>query len=318
VWTETNPDEAVRRIVELWPELDIVITDLRMPEMDGVQMMEALRNVSDEIVTIMVTGYASTDSAIAALRAGAYDVIRKPVNIAELEFVLNRAIERRRLRGQLAEYRVHLEDMLRERTQSLDEALTALAGSYMATMEALSTALEKRERQVAAHDKRGAEYAAILARTMGVPDSEIVTINRGAMLHDIGKIGVPDAILGKPGPLTDAEWKIMREHPAIGYQIVHAIPFLKAEADVVYSHHERYDGKGYPRGLKGEKICLGARIFAVADAFEAMRTDRPYRKALSLERAIREITDGSGTQFDPEVVAAFVHCHRDMDVSVRQ
>lgn len=318
VWTETNPIEAVRRILDLWPEVDVVITDLRMPEMDGVQMMEALRNISEEIGIIMVTGYASADSAIGALRAGAYDVIRKPVNIAELEFVLSRAIERRRLRRQLDEYRVHLEDMLRERTRSLDEALSALAGSYMATMEALSTALEKRERQVAAHDKRGAEYAAILARAMEVPDSEIVTINRGAMLHDIGKIGVPDAILHKPGPLTEDEWKIMREHPNIGFQIVHAIPFLKAESDVVYSHHERYDGKGYPRGLRGDQICLGARIFAVADAFEAMRTDRPYRKALSIDKALQELSEGAGTQFDPDVVAAFFRCYRDMDVTVRQ
>lgn len=313
VLTTTSAHEAIRMVQEKAGDIDLIMTDLRMPEMDGIELLEAVRKLSPDIVTIVVTGFSSTDNAIAAMRVGAYDFVRKPVDFGELEFVIKRGVERRRLQRQVEDYRQHLESMLDQRTKSLREAFSALEGSYMATMEVLSKILAVRESTTAQHDNRVGEYSVFLARRLNVSDDEILTIRRGALLHDIGKIGIPDSILLKPGPLTPDEWTVMKQHPVTGYQILSSIPFLKKEAEMVYSHHERYDGRGYPRGLNQNAICLGARIFALADAFDAMRSDRVYRKALPLDRTVEEIRKSAGTQFDPAVVDAFLRHHQELD-----
>ncbi len=313
VMTTTSAHEAIRMVQEQAGDIDLIMTDLRMPEMDGIELLEAVRKLSPDIVTIVVTGFSSTENAIAAMRVGAYDFVRKPVDFGELEFVIKRGVERRRLQRQVEDYRQHLESMLDQRTKSLREAFSALEGSYMATMEVLSKILAVRESTTAQHDNRVGEYSVFLARRLNVSDDEILTIRRGALLHDIGKIGIPDAVLLKPGPLTPQEWVLMKQHPVTGYQILSSIPFLKKEAEMVYSHHERYDGKGYPRGLAQSAICLGARIFAVADSFDAMRSDRVYRKALSLDQTVEEIRKASGTQFDPAVVDLFLKHGRELD-----
>ncbi len=192
--------------------------------------------------------------------------------------------------------------------QNIMEMTVELTETYDGTLEALVLALDARDRETKGHSLRVASYVMAIAREMGIePGSKDWTdMQRGALLHDVGKIGVPDYILHKPGPLTPEEWDDMKRHPRIGDEMLHEISFLSGAAEIVHTHHERFDGKGYPSGLAGEEIPLGARIFAAADAFDAMTSDRPYRKALPPEMARDEILRHSGTQFDPEVVQAFL------------
>ncbi len=181
-----------------------------------------------------------------------------------------------------------------------------LKEAYDATLLALVTALDAREHEVQAHSQRVCEYTVMLARGMGIGGKDLEDIRMGALLHDIGKIGISDSILLKPGKLTEEEWEEMKKHPYIGYRILEDIEFLKGAVQIVYAHHERFDGRGYPRGLKGKEIPVGARLFAVADTLDAMTSDRPYRKAMPFETAREEIIRCSGTQFDPDVVEIFL------------
>ena len=180
--------------------------------------------------------------------------------------------------------------------------------TYNGTLEALVLALDARDRETKGHSLRVTQYALTMARQMGVDENskEWVDLQRGALLHDVGKIGVPDYILHKPGPLTPEEWDEMKRHPHIGHGMLKDIAFLSGAASIVEAHHERFDGKGYPNGLAGSETPLGARIFTIADAFDAMTSDRPYRKALSSEEARNEVLTNSGTQFDPKAVQAFL------------
>lgn len=200
-----------------------------------------------------------------------------------------------------------LNEALEQRARELHDALQQLEASYDATLRALTSALDLRDRETAGHSERVTAYTLELARAVGITDpAELSRIRRGAWLHDIGKIGVPDAILHKPGPLDDAERERMRLHPELGFRILQGVPFLRDATDIVLYHHERWDGSGYPRGLRGAEIPLPARLFAVADTLDAITSDRPYRRAQSFERARTIIQEGSGTQFDPEVVRAFL------------
>lgn len=313
VLTETNPRRALARIRARPREIDVALIDLKMPEMDGLEVLAAVRKIAPAIVPILITGFASVDNAVAALRAGAYDFIKKPVQFDELVFTIQRGVEHRRLIQQLEGYRRQLEDSLEERSQALRETSAALEKYYMATLEALSEALKMHEADTVEHNHRVADFAVLLAHRLRLGNDQIIKIRRGALLHDLGKIGIPDAILQKPGPLSEAERKIIHNHPAVGYQIIKNLPFLKEEAEMLYQHHERYDGTGYPRGLAGKAICLGARVFAVVDTFDAIQSDRVYRKAVSRAEAVAEIQRGAGTQFDPEIVNVFLTCWREME-----
>ncbi|MFA7159110.1 MAG: diguanylate cyclase [Kiritimatiellia bacterium] len=314
VFTGTDPRAAVERVRAMSEALDVALVDLKMPGMNGIEVIQALKALNPEIVCIVLTGFASVDNTIAAMRAGAYDFMQKPVSFDELVFTVRRGVECRRLRRQVSGYRKQLEDSLDERTRSLNETARALENSYMATMEALAAALTVHETDTVRHDRRVAEYAVFLARRMNVESEQIDKIRRGALLHDIGKIGIPDAILRKAASLNDAEKEIMRRHAAIGYNIVRNIPFLAEEAEMVYQHHENYDGTGYPRGIAGRDIVFGARLFAVVDTFDALCSDRVYRKGVPVEQAVAEIKRCSGTQFDPEIVKAFLACYGEMAV----
>jgi putative two-component system response regulator len=313
VQSATSALKALELIQSNPENTEVVLTDLNMPEIDGAQLVTILKGVNPPVVPIMVTGFSSADNVIMAMRAGAYDFVRKPVNFDELEFVINRAIEHRRLRLEVDTHRQHLEAKLEEKTESQQKILHDLESSYLATLEALSSVITLREANTASHNLRVSEYALFLARQMKLPPDRQNILRRAALLHDIGKIGIPDSILLKAGPLNPAERKIVKEHSLAGYNILKEIPFLRKEAELVYSHHERLDGSGYPRGLIGEQICLEARIFAVGDAFDAMRSDRVYRAATTLEKTVSEIQLHSGTQFDPEVVQVFLSCYHEMD-----
>jgi putative nucleotidyltransferase with HDIG domain len=205
------------------------------------------------------------------------------------------------------EHQVLLEYRVAEATRDLATALDELQQTYQSTLEALGSVLATREVGTELHSRRVHAYSLALARAHGLPAADLDALGRGVLLHDIGKIGISDSILLKPGSLTPEEWVVMRSHPEIGRQILEGIPFLRDAIPVVRHHHERWDGTGYPLGLAGAAIPLGARIFMVADAFDAMTFDRPYSKAITLEAARDRIRDAAGTHFDPDVVATFLH-----------
>jgi putative nucleotidyltransferase with HDIG domain len=199
-----------------------------------------------------------------------------------------------------------LERLVHERTSELNGALRDVEESYRFTLEALAAALDAREHETRTHSHRVREYASTLAQQLGLRGNELINIGRGALLHDVGKIGVPDSILLKPAKLTPEEWVQMKRHPQVGYEILRGISFLVSAAEIVLTHQERWDGNGYPQGLSGLDIPLGARIFGVVDTLDAMTSDRPYRKAQSFEAAREEVRRCSGTQFDPMVAEAFL------------
>src|SRR2546422_744384 len=283
----------------------LVVTDLTMPGITGVELLQQVRAVDDDVAVIVLTGAADVKTAIASLKLGAHDFIMKPVNMDELLIATERALERRQLLIDRREYHKNLERRVVEATRDLASKHSQLQETYRATLEALGSALDTRDVGTESHSRRVHGYALATARAYGVPEKDMTDLAHGVLLHDIGKIGIPDAILLKPGPLTPEEWQIMRRHPEIGKQLVEKIPFLRGAVPIVYAHHEKWDGTGYPRGLKGEEIPLGARIFMVVDAFDAITFDRPYSKAQTIDAAKAEIKRCSGKHFDPGVVTAF-------------
>jgi len=285
---------------------DLVLSDIVMPEMDGIRLLSELRSGDPDVPVIMVTAMHDISIALEAIRAGAYDYILKPFEKDQLHLSVRRALEHRQLVLENRIYQSDLEHLVAERTQQLSIALQDLEQSYDYTLEALGGALDAKDAETEGHCQRVTAFTITIAKTMGVDKALLRHIARGAFLHDIGKMGIPDSILRKPGPLTKEEREIMRKHCDIGYAVLERIPFLKEAAEIVLAHQECYDGTGYPRGLKGEQIPLGARIFAVADTLDAMISDRPYRKALPISAAREEIRRYSGRQFDPRVVEVFL------------
>jgi cyclic di-GMP phosphodiesterase len=238
--------------------------------------------------------------------------------VDELLIAAERALERRQLLIERRQYHAMLEDRVQQATQHLAEAYRELESTYGATLEALGSALDTRDVGTEAHSRRVHGYALATAREYGIPEGELRDLAHGVLLHDIGKIGIPDGILLKPGPLTPEEWKTMRRHPEIGKRLIEGVPFLQGAIPIIFCHHEKWDGSGYPRGLKGEEIPLGARIFSVVDAFDAMTFDRPYSKAVPFEAASTEIKRCAGTHFDPTVVEAFLRVPKKLLEEIRR
>ncbi|HLW97747.1 MAG TPA: HD domain-containing phosphohydrolase [Candidatus Acidoferrales bacterium] len=284
---------------------DLVLSDMVMPEMDGLRLLEWIHDYDKDIPVIMVTAMHDLSTALEAIRRGAYDYILKPFEKDQLYMGVRRALDHRRLLLENRHYQRDLEKLVEHRTAELQKALDQLERSYDDTLEALGGALDLKDAETEGHCKRVTAFTLAIARELKVDLAHLPEIARGAFLHDIGKMAIPDNILRKPGPLTPEEQEIMRTHCDIGYGMLSRVPFLRDVAKIVLAHQERFDGTGYPRGLKGEEIPLGARIFAVADTLDAMTSDRPYRSALSLEQAKAEIRRCTGTQFDPKVVEAF-------------
>jgi response regulator RpfG family c-di-GMP phosphodiesterase len=283
----------------------LTVTDINMPVMDGLTFLKEVRAVDPDAAILVLTGVGDVHTAVESLKFGAFDFIVKPVNMEELLIAAERALEHRQLLMERREYQRTLERQVAEATRELASTLRELEDTYRCTLEALGSAIDTRDLGTHAHSNRVRGYSLVIARAHGVPEADLRDIERGVLLHDIGKIGIPDAILLKPGPLTPDEWRIMRTHPEIGRQVLERIPFLKPAVPIVYHHHERWDGTGYPLGLSGADIPLGARIFAVADALDAMTFDRPYSRAISLEAARTEIQRCAGSHFDAAVVLTF-------------
>src|SRR3982075_2679377 len=270
-------------LLESGEEFDLVLSDMLMAEMDGTALLDRAKAKFPDVPVVMVTTVSDIQVALQALRKGAYDYLLKPFEREQLLATVRRALENRRLKRENDAYRTNLEALVAARTQQWKTALSNLEKSYDITLEALGDALDLKDAETEGHSRRVTAFTIAIARKMGLPKEEINVIARGAFLHDIGKMAIPDAILLKPGKLTDDEMAIMREHCYRGYKIISRIPFLAEAAEIVYSHQERYDGQGYPRSLKGEEIPLGARMFSIADTLDAMTTTRPYRPAQSFD-----------------------------------
>jgi putative nucleotidyltransferase with HDIG domain len=299
-------------LLESGEEFELMLSDLMMANLDGIGILEKTKERCPEMAVVMVTAVHDISVALAAIRNGAYDYLLKPFEREQLLATVRRALENRRLKLENRAYQTSLESLVAARTEQLRKALGDLERSYDITLEALGDALDKKDAETEGHSKRVTAFTIAIARAMGLSKDQIAVIARGAFLHDIGKMAIPDAILRKPGKLTPDEILIMQEHCFHGYEILKKIPFLGEAAEIVYAHQERYDGTGSPRGLKGEQIPLGARMFSVADTLDAITSDRPYRPAQSLTAARIEIEKWSGKQFDPDVVKVFL----DMDQTI--
>jgi putative nucleotidyltransferase with HDIG domain len=286
-------------------KFQLVVSDITMGGMSGLQMIPHVLEIAPDTVVVMISGMQTIESAIEALRLGAFDYIMKPFDLRQVEAAVKRALENYELRESKRHYENHLEELVEQRTVELDQALSSLEDAYRSTLKALTAALETRDAETHGHSERVVAFSLRLGRELELSKEQMKALEFGALLHDIGKIGVPDAILRKPAKLTEEEWMRMREHPLHGQQILREIEFLEGASRVVAQHHEKWDGSGYPLGLRGEEIDLNARIFAVADAFDAIISDRVYRRGRSYEAAAEELDNWSGCQFDPQIVEAF-------------
>lgn len=304
-----SAEDALARLRE--GEFQLVISDITMPGMSGLEMIPHVKEISPQTVVVMISGMQTVESAIGALRRGAFDYLMKPFDLRQVEAVVKRALEHYELVVAKQRYENHLEELVKQRTAELDRALNSLEAAYRSTLKALTAALETRDSETHGHSERVVSYSLRLGREYGLSPEEMKALEFGALLHDIGKIGVPDSILRKPAKLTEEEWVRMREHPMHGQQILRGIEFLQGAARVVAQHHEQWNGTGYPLGLRNEEIDICARIFSVADAFDAITSDRVYRRGKPYEAAAQELDDWAGRQFDPKVVEAFHRVPKD-------
>lgn len=302
----------------------LVLSDIMMPGMTGIELLNIIKADYPFTVVILVSASLDITAAIEALRGGAFDYITKPFVIPFVEQVVQRALDHRRLLLANQQYERHLEEMVRLQTEELraangglNTALDRLYVNYRATLRALAGALEARDVETRGHCDRVVAYSLRLGDELGLAHDGLIGLEQGALLHDIGKIGVPDHILLKRGSLTEPEWVQMRQHIDHGLRIVSHVDFLRGAVPVVSQHHEKFDGSGYPLALRGDQIHLNARIFAVADAFDAITSDRPYRAAASYEYACQELLRNVGNHFDPQVVEAFLRVSEDEWADIR-
>lgn len=297
----------------------VILSDIMMPGIDGIELIKKVRVLYPDTVVIMITAVSNANAAIEALKQGASDYLIKPFNLEEIVISIQNALEKRRLILENRGYQEHLEEIVKvqtaeirgllsveqQKTAQLNKALAEIQVTYNTTLEALSTALDYRDNATEGHSQRVVQYSLEIGRALGLSNDELKNLARGTLLHDIGKIGVPDSILRKPSNLTTEEWVEMRRHVEYGYSMLKDIPFLRDASFLVLHHQEKYDGTGYPQGLKREQIVMNARIFALADTYDSMTTDRPYRRALPDGAAREEILRCRSSQFDPVVVDTF-------------
>jgi putative nucleotidyltransferase with HDIG domain len=303
---EASSAEEALELLQNGPPCQVAMSDVMMPGTDGLTLLDAIKQDFPAIPVVLFSALRDPYIATDAFRRGAFDYLLKPFEREELLTTVERALEHARERQQNILYRHSLEEVVSQRTQRLRNAMADLERSYDVTLEAMGDALDLRDEETEGHSKRVTAYSIALAQAVGVDAATLKVIARGAFLHDIGKIATPDAILLKPGKLTHQEMAIMREHCERGYETVRKIPFLAEASEIVRAHQEKFDGTGYPLGLAGAEIPLGARIFAIADTLDAITSDRPYRKGASFQEACDEIGRCAGTQFDPEIVAVFL------------
>jgi putative two-component system response regulator len=287
-------------------KLDMALLDIMMPGRSGIELLRDIKQNTPDTTVLMITAMNDMDTALSCIHFGAEDYITKPFNLDRVLLTVKNNLEKRRLVLENREYQANLEQKVREQTEVIRTVMGDINLAYEHTLAALIRALDAREKEVGSHSERVMAYALLLAEAAHIDERGRSILSRGALLHDIGKIGVSDNILLKPGKLDDAEWEMMRKHPQVGYEILTGIRYFAGAAELVLSHHERYDGAGYPNGLRGEAIPISARVFALVDTLDAMTSDRPYRKALSFQEVVDEVVRCSGRQFDPKLVDVFL------------
>jgi putative nucleotidyltransferase with HDIG domain len=277
----------------------LLVTELELPDGSAAELLAAARRRHPEVGLLVVSGTREVTIAIQALQGGALDYIVKPVGAEELERRVRAALERQRQIRQHHEYQFELEQKVVQRTRELQQ-------TYEQVLHSLGEAVAARDTETHDHTRRVTQLSLHLARALGIRGPELTGVEWGAALHDVGKIGIPDAILLKPSSLTDDEWDTMKRHCEIGHRMLRGFGFLRDALPVVLHHHEHFDGSGYPYGLSGDSIPFAARIFAVVDAYDAMTSDRPYRPPLDPDEAKQELARCAATQFDPHIVDAFL------------
>lgn len=309
--TVTDSSRVMDKLIDV--RYDLVVLDIAMPPPNGLELLASIRLRHPHLPVLMLTAFGDTEMAIQAMQNGACDYIVKPHQSAQLALRVERALElgllmRERAQAyQLLEQRVHQQtQQLHEQSKQLTTMIEHVLLTYQATLTALEAALDARDQSAPGHCHRVAELAIRLGRKMGLGEQDLVALEHGARLHDIGKLGIPDTILMKPGPLSSEERRTMERHPEIGCQIVAHIDFLQDALPIIRHHHEHWDGSGYPYGLQGTNIPLLARIFSVVDAFDAQAHVRPYNTRPSVEKALCSVRAHRGTWFDPSAVDAFV------------
>ena len=287
-------EEALKKAIALPP--DLILLDVNMPGMDGFEVCEKLRADSKlaSVPIVITTSLDDKKSKMRGIEVGADDFITKPIDGMEIRARVKMILRLNRYRKSL------------QQQDEIQRAHNELQDAYEETLKGWVRALDARDTETELHSRRVTLLTKSVAGQAGIADQDLEDVRRGALLHDIGKIAVPDHILRKPGPLTDAEWVIMRTHPKAAYDILKPIKHLANSLDIPYCHHERWDGAGYPRGLKGDAIPLSARIFAIIDVWDALLSDRPYRKAWKREKVIEHIQENSGTHFDPVLADLFL------------
>ena len=284
---------------------DVVLTDIKMPQVTGIELLRYIHAYDQHIPVLLMTAFAELDVAVDAIKQGAFDFITKPYNPDYLLHSVEKAVKYTSFVQMEKNYKTMLEDTVRLRTQELADALLMVKKMSAEVIQRLTSVAEYRDTDTGAHIARIGLYSNKIAEAMGMSSDFVETITFASPMHDLGKIGIPDSILHKPDTLTAEEWTVMRKHPQLAYDMLYPIEYLRPALDIPYTHHEKWDGTGYPRGLKGEDIPMTARLFAVMDVWDALTSDRPYRPAWSEEEALTYIREQSGRHFDPQVVELF-------------
>jgi putative nucleotidyltransferase with HDIG domain len=302
--TANNGREALSHFYK--DTFSLIISDIRMPEMDGIELLKRVKDLNPNMMVIMVTAYPELDMAVEAMRLGAYDFIIKPADLDLILLSVRKALEKRRLEEELEAYHKHLERLVEERTAGLRQAYRVLKKAHLDSVKVLAQAIDAKDPYTRGHSDRVRRMSLKIAGHLGFSEERLESLEYGALLHDIGKIGIKDEVLQKPGALNPGEYQYIQEHTLIGVKIVEGIDFFKDKIPMIRCHHEYYDGSGYPDGLVGETIPLEARIITVPDAFDAMASLRPHRRAMPLEEVLMELEKGRAKQFDPEVLEIFL------------
>ena len=295
-------------------KFDIVITDLSMPKMNGLDMIEQIRNLNEEQSILITTAHSESNYMFTALKAHVDGYVIKPFDFVQLNQELFKIAQKINRFKENTEYKVHLQEMVDSKTSQLQKMVDFQNDNYEKTLFAMVEMIEQRDTYTAGHSKRVAHYCVLIANNMGYSEDDCTLLHQAGILHDIGKIATPDSVLLNPKRLNEIEYILIQEHVAVGFSLLKNIPMFEPLSEIVYSHHERYDGKGYPRGLSKEEILPLARIMIVADAFDAMTTNRIYKARKSIAQAIEELQELSGIQFHPEVVKAAVVALKDISL----